>query len=375
MKSKKIINIVSVVLFVGFSVVMCLLYIIMPGNDFSEKEKRYLADFPEVSWSNISSGEFSEEIETYLADRIPGRDFFVGISSYYNLFSGRQVTKDIYVAENNRLVEAPPVYDEKAIRKNTFFVSEFAKKVDTPVDMMIVPSAGFIYEDSVKGIKDDYTDDEIISKIYSSVSSIENFADTVSVFRNSENKNELYYLTDHHWTSAGAYEAYVSYMDILGKSYPEKSEFKIENHPGFYGSNYSRSGLWLYPSEDVQLWKNNTDFTVVNDADNTPHSGLFYEERLSELDKYTVYLDGNHAKVSIDNPDAKGEGKLLVIRDSYANCLGTFLANSFENVTMVDLRYYRDPVSELVEKEGFDRILVCYSLSNFLTDANFPWLK
>ena len=95
-------------------------------------------------------------------------------------------------------------------------------------------------------------------------------------------------------------------------------------------------------------------------------------ERLKELDKYTVYLGGNQPLVRIHNPE--GEGRILVIRDSYANCLGTFLAQSYAEVVLVDLRYYKSPVSELA-KEGFDQVLVCYSLYNFLTDANFPWLK
>ena len=105
----------------------------------------------------------------------------------------------------------------------------------------------------------------------------------------------------------------------------------------------------------------------------TTHDSLFYRERLEELDKYTVFLNGNQPLVRIHNPE--GQGKCLVIRDSYANCLGAFLANTYEEVVLVDLRYYKSPVSELVANEGFDDVLVCYSLYNFLSDANFPWLK
>ena len=103
------------------------------------------------------------------------------------------------------------------------------------------------------------------------------------------------------------------------------------------------------------------------------HNSLFYRDRLEESDKYTVYLNGNQPLVRIHNP--QGEGKLLVIRDSYSNCLGTFLANNYEEVVLVDLRYYKTPISQLVAETGFDDVLVCYSLYNFLTDANFPWLK
>lgn len=75
----------------------------------------------------------------------------------------------------------------------------------------------------------------------------------------------------------------------------------------------------------------------------------------------------------IHNPEK--EGKLLVIRDSYSNCLGGFLAESYGEVVLVDLRYYRQTVSELARQENFDDILVCYCCANFLTDTNLILLR
>ena len=164
-------------------------------------------------------------------------------------------------------------------------------------------------------------------------------------------------------------------MQALGRDYTPQDAFAVTTHGGFYGSTYSRSGLWLTESENVELWDSGKNFTVTNTETNEPHNGLFYEERLEELDKYTVYLDGNHTLVRIQNPEAKGKGKLLVIRDSYANCLGTFLAESYEEVVLVDLRYYKNPVSELLATEDFADVLVSYSIGNFMTDANVIWLR
>ena len=162
-------------------------------------------------------------------------------------------------------------------------------------------------------------------------------------------------------------------MERKGHDALSQTDFTVTSYDGFYGSTYSRSGLWLTESEPIELWDSGIPCTVTNNDSAEVSSSLFYKNRLEELDKYTVYLNGNQPLVRIHNPE--GEGKLLVIRDSYANCLGTFLANSYEEVVLVDLRYYKTPVSELVANEGFDDVLVCYSLYNFLTDANFPWLK
>lgn len=372
---RKISDMIITILFCGFLGTMLLMYLLLPGQNFSEKEKRYLAQFPEVTWENIASGKFGEEVETYLADHIPGRDFFVGLAAYYDLYSGRQVTKDVYVAAGDRIVEAPVVWDEAAAQKNMNAINRFAETVGQKVDLMIVPSAGFCLEETVQGLKDPYTDTQIIRDIYAMAEDRVEGIDLVPAFNAVNDPGALYYRTDHHWTSRGAYAAYKAYMELQGRPYPEESDFTVTSYGGFYGSTYSRSGLWLTKSENVELWDTGAAFTVTNAETKEPHQGLFYEERLQELDKYTVYLDGNHSLVRIENPAAAGKGNLLVIRDSYANCLGTFLANSYESVTFVDLRYYRSPVSELVAQGDFTDILVCYSIGNFMTDANFPLLR
>ena len=372
---RKISDMIITILFCGFLGAMLLMYLLLPGQNFSEKEKRYLAQFPEVTWENIASGKFGEEVETYLADHIPGRDFFVGLAAYYDRYSGRQVTKDVYVAEGDRIVEAPVVWDEAAAQKNMNAINRFAETVGQKVDLMIVPSAGFCLEETVQGLKDPYTDTQIIRDIYAMAEERVEGIDLIPAFNAVNDPGALYYRTDHHWTSRGAYAAYKAYMELQGRHYPAESDFTVTSHGGFYGSTYSRSGLWLTKSENVELWDTGAAFTVTNAETKEPHQGLFYEERLQELDKYTVYLDGNHSLVRIENPAAAGKGNLLVIRDSYANCLGTFLANSYESVTLVDLRYYRSPVSELVTQGDFTDILVCYSIGNFMTDANFPLLR
>ncbi len=371
----KISDVLTCVLFCAFLFAFLALFLFLPEQNYSEKEKRYLAEKPELTWENVSTGGFSEDVETYLADHMPGRDFFVGMNAYVDLLTNRQVTKDIYLAEGNRLVEKPVVWNEAAAQRNMDAINKFAASVDRPVDFMLVPSAGYVLQDTVTGLSDPYTDDRIISSIYAMAGKNLNCRDLLPAFTGSEDTGKLYYRTDHHWTSLGAYTAYSAYMDMLGRQYPTQLEFAVESHEGFWGSTYSRSGLWMIPSEPVELWKNETAFTVTNSESEQPHHGLFYTERLEELDKYTVYLDGNHSLVTIQNPDAVGKGKLLVIRDSYANCLGAFLANSYETVTLVDLRYYKKPVSELLAGGEYTDVLICYSLSNFMTDGNFVWLR
>lgn len=370
MKHKKE-HIITACVFCSFLAIMLLLYIALPKSDFSELEKRYLTDFPEISADNIISGNFGNDMESYMADHMPFRDFFVGLNSYFELITGRTPATDIYVTTDKALVEAPVRMQQENIEKNMTAINAFAEKSDIMIDFMLVPSAGWASRNKIAVLAKEYNDYDYIDTVYSMAESSINTIDVRNLFDDPS----LYYKTDHHWNSFGAYSAYEAYMKALGKDYRDKNEFTVETADGFFGSTYSRAALWLTPSEELELWKGSENITVTNGENDNVNNGVFYSERLDENDKYTVYLDGNHSLVKIHNPDAKTNDKLLVVRDSYSNCLGGFLCESFEDVILVDLRYYKKSVSELCKTECVDNILICYSLNNFLTDVNVIWLK
>ena len=354
-------DLAGLLLLVSFLFIVAAGYL-LPKSDFSDMEKRYLAEAPEFNWDNVSSGEWSSQAEDYLSDRVLGRNFFVGINAYMEKLAGRQHLKDVWVWEG-KLVEAPVAFDGDAVARNMAAINALADSLDRKVTVMLVPSAGW-----ASGIEG-YSDEEIIKAAYAAAGERVSTVSVEDIFRG---RPELYYDTDHHWTSEGAYEGYAAFAEAVGRDYRAAEDFTVTAVEGFQGSTYSRSALWLTPSETLELWHGSDRLTVTNAESEEVHEGIFYTERLEEADKYTVFLDGNHSVVRVTNPEK--EGKLLVIRDSYANCLGTLLANQYAEVVLVDLRYWKTPVSELTA-EGFDDVLVCYSLYNFLTDANFPWLK
>lgn len=366
---------IAVIGFCAFLGIVLVLYLLLPKSEYSELEKRYLEDMPTLTGKTLTSGQFGEDVESYMADHIPGRDFFVGLNAYVDLYTGRQVSKDIFAAAEDRLVEAPVTWDQAQAEKNMSAVNQLAKKLDRRVDLMIVPSAGWAVEDQLQGIADPYMDKVLISDLYEKAEENVNCFDVLSVFEKIEDKGALYFKTDHHWTSLGAYTAYAAYMEEKGRQYPAAEEFNVTVAEDFKGSTYSRAALWLTPGEPLEMWERTQGLTVTNGETDTVHEGIFYKERLDEADKYTVFLDGNHSIVTIENPENAGKGSILVLRDSYSNCLGGFLAESYETVVLVDLRYYKQSVTELYTRENFDDVLVCYSIGNFMTDNNLVWLK
>lgn len=362
MKAKKS-EYIAIILFCTFLAAVALGYLLLPKADFSPLEKRNLEQFPAVSWRSIRSGDWGEEFETYLADHMPGRNFFVGLNAYFEYFTGRQAAKDIRVVDG-RLVEAPVQENEVAVTRCMEPINRFAQTVGQEVDLTIIPSAG--WSTGAKG----YSDAALIDSIYARAGEQVSAFDLTDVFAG---RPELYYRTDHHWNSAGAYEAYAAYMASKGRPCRDRADFRVTAAENFHGSTYSRSGLWLTPGETIELWQGSENLRVTNAEAQEPHDGVFYWERLEGADKYTVFLDGNHSLVRIQNP--AGEGRLLVIRDSYSNCLGCFLAESYAEVVLVDLRYYKQPVPQLAAQEPFDDILICYSLGNFMSDTNLVFLR
>lgn len=367
---------VVTVAFCSFLGIMAALFFLLPKEEYSQLEKKVLAQFPEISAQSITSGTLDDQIELYMAEHLPGRAFFVGVDAYFRQLTLRQIAGDIYPAAGDRLVEEPVTKKKGNLTGKLSAIQGFAAAAGQPVELMLIPSAGWVAGDTIRGITPSYRDEEIIESIYAMAGP---GVTPVNVTQLYKNRPMLYYRTDHHWTSEGAYLAGQAYCRQKGISFPEADTFTVEKIPGFYGSTYSRSGLWLTAPDTLELWHGAAELTVTLRKPGTDtlteYDSVFFRDRLQEMDMYTAFLDGNNALVRIRN--AGGSGKLLIIRDSYSNCLAPFLAQTFEEVVLVDLRYWNvmTPVSQLLEQEEFDHILVCYSLYNFVTDANIPLLR
>lgn len=339
----------------AFVLIISLGYLALPDREFSSLEKRYLTQAPELAVQSVLDGDWSDSVEDFLADQMPGRDFFVGLNAYCEKILGLQKAKTIWTL-NGKLVRCPVVPQPGMLEKNIAAVNQFAQKLDIPVSLSLIPSCGFSLG------APEYQDDELINEIYEKAN-----LETIDLRETYRGRPELFYSTDHHWTSTGAFDAYKTLMEAWGKQ-PE-TDYTVERFEHFRGANFAASCLWLTPEEALEMWTGPASIEVK--IEDKTHEGVFYRERLEDYDPYMVFLDGNHPVVNLHNP--KGNGNILLIRDSFASSLAGFLAQNYENVTLVDLRYYKLPVSQLAE--SYDWVLVLYSLENFLTDSNIVLLK
>lgn len=364
------------IVFAGFIFAMALWFVFGAKVDFSASEKRYLAEFPDTSAENILSGEFGRQFEEYFADHFPVRNLWVGVSAYTSLAEGNNGANGVYNCKDDYLINKPvPV--ENNINKNLGILAEFKKIIgDVPMTAMFAPSTGYIVSDKLPNIHDSYNDDAYFAAIADTLKQSDiGFVDLRKPFKNAyAGGSQLYYRTDHHWTTEGAYTAYTEYCKALGLEAVPRGKFQIEKYKGFYGTTYSTSGFWLTEPDTVEVWNNpdNTEDNITVKIYDTPtkkSNSMFFYEHDKEDDKYPIFLDGNHGWTEITNANASG-GTIVVIKDSFSHCLVPFLAENYSKVIMVDMRYYDQEVSEMVAFEKPEQVLVLYGIDNFATDTD-----
>lgn len=372
----KVSKIILTVLFTGFIFGFALLYIVLPKQERSENEKRVLSKFPEVTFENLASGQLTEDFETFLADHVPFRDFFVGLNSYVNVLTGRNGQNDVYKSADGYLITGPVKFDEERTAANMKYLADFAEQTEIPATVMIVPEAGFVLGDKLPKNHNQYFDAEIL-KTAEENCGLMKYIDLSEVFTAEKDNMQIYYRTDHHVTSDGAMLMYKAFSEANGKT---PSEFIIkERTDGFYGTTYSKSGLWLTKPDVIDVYKEKEEssytVTIQEGEEENTYDSLYFPSHYENMDKYPVFLDGNHALVTIKNNDNPNGKKLLVIKDSYAHCLTTFLAADYEEITMVDMRYYRNSVSELAKEKGCNELLVVYGAENLASSTDIVWLS
>lgn len=379
----KFIKFLPAAVFLVFTFAFCILFFVLPKKDFSEMEKRYLADTPDFSAKNLFSGELVKEIDGdseagksgYVSDHFPMRSFFVGFNSYYNLSFGNTANSDYYFAKDGFIITKP--YATPRLDTNIEVINNFSDKLN--VTLSIVPSAGNVLEDKLPLNHIKYKDTEVFAKLKTELKGSVNYCDLNKTMKDFYKSGEApYYKTDHHWTTPAAFAAYKELGGVLGYIPTEESNFKKTEYEDFYGTTYSSSGYFLAKPDTLLLWEQGDESSgvtveIYEGESVEEYDSMFFEEHLTEPDMYPVFLDGNHSLVKIKNPQA--QGKLLVIKDSYAHALVPFLAENYGEIVMIDMRYFKENVSELCESEGIGDVLILYSISNFCTDTGLSFLE
>ncbi len=342
-----------------------------PKKEFSENENRYLAKFPSFSARTLLSGEYTESLGDWLADHFPQRDFFVGLKSGVEIASGRKEINHVYVAQDDYLIEsyAKPQNTERI----TDTLVSFYDKIDTrkvDVDLMLVPTAVTIYNDKLPAHAPLSDQTKTASAIYDACG-IPAVDCTDRLFEGTA-RGQLYYRTDHHWTTLGAYCGYLAYCDAK-KMTPVSLESLTAQTvtETFAGTLYSKVNDYSHPKDTITIYTNPADDLTVTYVDTGEVTDSLYNlDYAAEKDKYSLFLNNIHPLVVIENSTAASQDALMLIKDSYANSMVPFLTHHYKKIYVLDTRYYRDgPSSFLAEHGDITDVLLLYNMNTLDGDT------
>ena len=397
------INLTITVLFLVFLFGFGIAFWVIPDADFSPEENRPLQTFPTIDADNWLDGKVSSQLITYYSDQFPLRSGFVGLHALSELGLGRGESNGVLIGKGGQL----------AVRRFDAYLNRFERLEDTDyyssahVDRGLASLVGLhqtlqerdiplcvvlaprtidvtIGDFSYPSTLSDGLDATIQNTMQAGgVNSVE----LMAAFRGLHEAGEyVYYRTDHHWTTKGAYVAYTAVMESwgMGDEVLPENYFTVREISDFYGTTYSRSGLFFISPDTLEIWEAPDDsrYTVYEVSGETTktiiESGFISEKYLSEKDKYGAFLDGTHRALFIVDKEAAARGedrpRLLLARDSFANSMVPFLARHFD-ICMVNLTGGMTNLTELCETYDCQRVLVVCNRENLIASDCFTVIQ
>ena len=352
--------------------VFCIVNIVYPSQGFSANENRNLAQFPNMSVKSIADGTFMKDFDDYTADQFILRDFFASLKAKIQLMTGRKDNNGVYLSDGGYLI-AKPEYNKDVLDENICAVKDFTSKGAYNVTLCIIPSA---YQALSYKLPKNSADKELIKKLDGIENSFaDSYAYTVKLkdIINNYNDNYIYYKTDHHQTALGSFVVYNALANALGYTPFAREDFTEKKvSTDFYGTNWSKfmiNGIDGDTITKFTLKGGNADCTVEFPNENTGGNSLYFKENLNKKDKYTYYLDGNHP-LAVVNTSCKNGKSIAVIGDSYTHSIVPFLANHYETIHIIDMRYYSGDVIEYMFRSKLTNVLMLYGASSFASDAS-----
>ncbi|WP_438432609.1 DHHW family protein [Gorillibacterium sp. sgz500922] len=367
--------------FVALLFAASLLFLVLPVQSFSETENRKLAAFPAFSWESVKNKAFTRGIDAYLADHFPLRETWVAVKSALERLRLQQESNGIFRGKDGYLLETFGKPDFGRLAEYAAAIQSFADRVpDSRVSLLLAPTSIGMNRDKLPLFAEAFPQEKVNAfvgeRIGGKIAYLNGYA-----FLPRRSDEPLYYRTDHHWTTYGAYLAYLAYAQERGWTPFKPDAFEIRTvTDSFLGSFHTRSQFTGVKPDRIQNYvprvSHPTTLTVVDNGET--YSSLVFPEFLAKKDKYSYFLGGVHALVQIRTELPEGQaaqGKLLVIKDSYAHSVIPFLTQHEAAVDVIDIRYYNGSLADYVKSNGITDVLLLFNTSTLAENTELIKLK
>lgn len=341
---------------------------------YSSVEKRELQTRPEISITKVLDGRFQKKYESYLRDQFPGRDHWVSFQTDMELFMGKNEIHNVYIGKNHYLLEhyTEKEFDPQQISKNLQALEKFVGKAkqNADVHVMMVPTKSWVLREKLPAFAPHYKEQKFYDALQQKLEK-EDVLISVEPVLDAHKEEEIYYRTDHHWTTLGAWYAYEQYTKAVGGDLQRaqgKKKFRCISKD-FYGTTYAKIN-YARQADKIEIYEPADKLRVVYNMGEKKTKTLYDFSFLKTADQYSVFTGGNQAVLEITGGIKNGK-TLLLIKDSFANSILPFLAEDYEKLVVVDLRQLNVSGDRLLEMFSPTDILILYNSAQFAQDKEF----
>lgn len=365
--AKKLHKCISVTI-IAIVVVFVGLNLLKKDGVMSEKENRMLASFPTVSFEGITSGQFMSEYETYKSDQFVFRDFWVSLKTWIDSLSGKNYSNGVYKGKKGYLIEEAAKPDEENLKKNIDAINSLADGGKVKVYTMFIPNAVMTMPEVLPAFAPVRSQEEDMSNLRSALSGNVIDIDVTDTLKEHMDE-QMYYHTDHHWTTRGAYYSFMKAAESLGIDSREVDYDIYKVSSDFVGTMASTSGYGgKKDTMEVFLPVNSSVQYIIEYVEEQKKTASLYQsDKLEGYDKYAFFLGGNSPILRIKTT-ASSDKTLIVLKDSYANCFLSFLIPYYKEIVVVDPRYYYNDIYREIESENISEVLFLYNANTFFED-------
>ena len=375
---------------------------VLPKQERSENENRTLAKFPDlvnhskmdkaenlgdvlgaIRWESITTRDedsWMDKVETYFVDHLVGREEWVKARNEMETLAGKKEINGVYTL-GNQMIQLFKSYDQNDVENSLNAISRFAEThPEIQCSFMLAPTSQELFSGRIPTYTGYINEKTFIDECYKKLQNVSTI-DCLS-FLSGHESDYVFYRTDHHWTSLGAYYAYCAAAKTLGYSAYGLDSYNIETaSSSFRGTLYSKTLDDSITPDSIDYYhlasgEPQIRMTTKEDGKEVVLDSLYVRSYLDVKDKYSSFTGANTDIVTIETDVDNGKN-LLLIKDSYAHSLVPFLTKHYSKITMVDMRYIKGncDLNERLDLSEYQQVLFMYNALTFSSDLDLQKIK
>ena len=330
-------------LYAGVVIAVWTAFLFLPTKDFSATENRMLAQAPQLSAESLFDGSYTKSFSEFCADQFPLRNSLLSLNSSYELGLGKLESNGVMFAQDKNLVKRLEYAELGMLKANLSAIDairDTSRGYGVDSVFFCAPRAADVLEHFCPAPFASGEKEWTLTEQHNPMTATE------ILKAKAESGEYVFYKTDHHWTTLGAYYAYRELGKALGYTPYFLSDFSPETvSESFFGTSYSASLFPTATPDKITAMRYDGDSEItVSDVSTDKILPLYDTSALAGSSQYDFFLGGNKAHLRIESG---GKPRLIVIKDSFANSLIPFLTRHYD-IDLIDPRYLRQPLEDIL---------------------------